>query len=173
MRELFDWAESGITAILCVVLIFSFVARMVGVVGESMYPTLHDKDRLVATRLYSELHQGDIVIVTKPNIYNEPLIKRVIAVGGQTIDIDYETGVVYVDGKRIYEPYISEPIAPQSPTDMQFPQVVPYGSVFVMGDNRNNSWDSRAKAVGMVDERHILGKVMYRVTPYERFGRPE
>lgn len=172
IREVFDWVESGLTAVLCVVLIFTFVARMVGVVGESMYPTLHDKDRLIASRLYTELNSGDIVVITKPNTRNEPLIKRVIATGGQTIDIDSATGSVYVDGERIFEPYIMEGITPGTTFEMQFPQVVPMGHVFVMGDNRNNSWDSRSAAVGMVDERWVSGKVIYRIWPYESFGRP-
>lgn len=172
-REVYDWVESGMTAVLCVVLVFTFVARMVGVVGDSMYPTLHNKDRLIATGIYTELKTGDIVVITQPNKRNEPLIKRVIATGGQTVDIDYETGLVYVDGKRLYEPYVNETIHPGSTFEMAFPQQVPPGRVFVMGDNRNNSWDSRALEVGMVDQRYVLGKVIYRVMPYDRFGLPE
>lgn len=173
IHEIFDWVESGITAILCVVLVFTFVARMVGVVGESMYPTLHNEDRLLASRLYSELQGGDIVVVVKPTSHNQPLIKRVIATGGQTINIDSETGLVYVDGIGLHEPYINEVIKPGSQFEMQFPQTVPEGCVFVMGDNRNNSWDSRAAEVGMVDERYILGRVIYRLLPYDRVGRPD
>lgn len=165
--------ESGLTAVMCVVLLFTFAGRMVGVVGESMLPTLEDKDRLICTRLYGELEAGDIVIVTKPNDMNEPLIKRVIATGGQTIDIDSETGYVYVNAKRIYEDdYILEGIIPGTEFETEFPQVVPLGHVFVMGDNRNNSRDSRFASVGMVDERYILGRVVYRVWPSDRFGDP-
>lgn len=173
-RELFDWVESGLTAVLCVILVFSFAFRTVGVVGSSMLPTLEDNDRLVVTSLYSALQPEDIVVVTQPNSLHEPLIKRVIAVEGQTIDIDAETGEVYIDGNRINEDrYIREKIAPGSWYDMEFPQVVPRGCVFVMGDNRNNSRDSRFRDIGMIDARYVLGKVIFRVTPYERFGRPE
>lgn len=172
LREVYDWIESGLAAVICVVMIFTFVARTVVVVGQSMEPTLDGGDRLISTNVYSNLKSGDIVLITKPNQYNEPLIKRVIAVGGQTIDIDSSTGLVYVDGNRIYEPYIADTIDPERPIEIELPQVVPYGCVFVLGDNRNNSWDSRVPAVGMVDEKYILGKVIYRVMPYERFGRP-
>ena len=172
-REVYDWVESALTAVICVVLVFTFAARTVGVVGESMLPTLEDNDRLVATRLYDTLKREDIVVVNQPNKRHEPLIKRVIATEGQTVDIDFDTGNVFVDGKQLYEPYIAEKIRPQSQFDVEFPQVVPMGCVFVMGDNRNNSWDSRTSAVGMVDERYILGKVIYRVMPYDRFGVPE
>lgn len=170
VREVYDWFESGITAVLCAVLLFAFVGRIIGVVGESMLPTLQDNERLVATRLYTELQSGDIVVVTKPTSRNEPLIKRVIATGGQTVDIDTETGEVLVDGSRVYETYTAEPIQPGSTFEVQFPQTVPDGSVFLLGDNRNNSWDSRAAEVGMVDDRYVLGRVVYRLTPYERLG---
>lgn len=171
-KEIYDWAESGLAAILAVVLVFAFVVRMVGVVGESMMPTLRDDDRLLATNLYASLKTGDIVVITKPNGRNEPLIKRVIAVEGQTIDIDIDTGLVYIDGEPLSEPYIAETIYPGAQIETELPQVVPRGHIFVMGDNRNHSWDSRVAAVGMIDERYVLGKVIYRVLPYESFGRP-
>lgn len=173
VRELFDWLESGITAIACVILIFTFVGRLVGVEGESMLPTLRDQDRLVATNFFYNPSAGDIVVVTKPNARNEPLIKRVIATGGQTLDIDFEQNAVYVDGERLSEPYILEPMDPDFEADLEFPLTVPEGYVFIMGDNRNNSWDSRMGPVGLVDERHILGKIIYRVMPYKDIGVPK
>lgn len=173
VRELFDWLESGITAIACVILIFTFVGRLVGVEGESMMPTLRDQDRLVATNLFYKPTGGDIVVVTKPNARNEPLIKRVIATGGQTIDIDFELNSVFVDDERLDEEYILEPMDPDRDYDFKYPLTVPEGYVFIMGDNRNNSWDSRMEQVGLVDERHILGKIVYRVMPYRDIGIPD
>jgi len=172
MRELFDWVEASMTAVVCVVLIFTFVARMAGVDGDSMCPTLHNQNRLIITRLFYSPKQDDIVVITKPNFRDEPLIKRIIAVEGQTIDIDFQKGIVYVDGVEKEEgDYVSEPT--YLSYDMEFPATVPPGCVFVMGDNRNNSWDSRDKAVGMVDSRYILGRVLYRVLPYNDMGVPK
>jgi len=170
VREVYDWVEAAVVAVVCVVLLFTFVARLAGVHGKSMNPTLHDQDRLIITRLFYTPSRGDIVVVTKPNSQNEPLIKRVIAVGGQTVDIDFDLGIVFVDGKALSESYIAD--ATCRSYDLEFPQTVPEGHVFIMGDNRNMSWDSRVAEVGMVDERYILGKVIYRVMPYGKRGYP-
>ena len=104
---------------------------------------------------------GDVVIISQPNQYNEVLIKRIIAVGGQTVDVDATAGTVTVDGKVLYEPYIREQTLTQG--NMNFPLTVPEGYVFVMGDNRNHSTDSRYKSIGLIDERYIMGKAFYRV----------
>ena len=171
LRELFDWVEAGMVAVACVVLVFTFAVRLAGVDGDSMNPTLYNRDRLLITRLFYTPQQGDIVVVTKPTHRNEPLIKRVIATGGQTVDIDFVSHTVIVDGVVLDEEhYIAEPTAQQY--DLSFPQTVPEGCVFIMGDNRNHSWDSRDSEVGMVDERYILGKVIYRVLPYRSMGVP-
>ncbi len=168
LRELYDWVEAAMTAVLCVVLLFTFVMRLAGVDGDSMMPTLHDEDRLLISRLGYEPRQGDIVVITKPTRRDEPLVKRVVATGGQTVYIDFGTGRVIVDNVE------QEGFGPTNlQYDMEFPQTVPEGHVFVLGDNRNNSWDSRDTGVGMVDERYILGKVLYRVWPHGDMGRPE
>ena len=171
--EIYDWVESLLMAMIWVVVIFTFLFRTVSVEGESMVNTLKDHDALVVTRLLGAPRYGDIVAVAKLSAIDRPLIKRVIAVGGQTIDIHFETGDVLVDGAVLDEPYIAERILPDAYFDMKFPQKVPEGCVFVMGDNRNNSWDSRVSALGMVDQRHILGKVVLRYLPIESFGVPE
>lgn len=173
VREVYDWIESAITAVVFVILVFTFAGRLVGVEGESMLPTLNDKDRLVATNLLYQPENGDIVVVTKPNTRNEPLIKRVIAVGGQTIDINFAENAVFVDGERIDEPYILEPMDPDDSSNIPMPVTIPEGYVFIMGDNRNNSWDSRISEIGLVDKRHILGKIIYRVMPYSHIGVPK
>lgn len=173
LREAFDWIESGLMAIVTVILLFTFAGRLVGVVGESMLPTLNSSDRLIATHVFYTPKYGDIVVVTKPNMRNEPLIKRVIAVGGQELDIDFESNSVFVDGVKLNEPYILEPMDTDSESELELPLTVPEGYVFIMGDNRNNSWDSRVSDIGLIDERHILGKIVYRVMPYDKIGRPK
>ncbi len=152
-----------VTSLVIITVIFCFVARFVGVDGDSMEPTLQDGDWLIVSALNSEIEQGDIVISTQSNAFNKPLIKRVIATGGQTVDINFETGDVYVDGVLLDEPYIFEPT--HTMEGVNFPLLVPEGTLFLMGDNRNDSTDSRSPMVGCVDERYILGVVKYRVTP--------
>lgn len=167
--EIYDWVESAVFAVMCMVLILMFIGRIVWVDGSSMEPTLHNGDRLISSRLFYTPDYGDIVVITQPNPKNEPLIKRVIATEGQVVDIDFKTGIVSVDGNQLLEPYTKEPT--YSKYDVDFPIEVPQGHVFVMGDNRNDSWDSRDSAVGMVDERYILGRVVLRLMPFEDFGK--
>ena len=162
-RELFDWVESGIIAVVAVVLIFTFVARLAGVSGESMMPTLQDGERLVVTRMGYHPRQGDIVVVARPSGHGEPIIKRIIATGGQMLRIDFEEGVVYVDGIQLDEPYTATPTNRHYGTDFSVPTVIPQGHIFVLGDNRNASLDSRAPEIGMVDNRYIMGNVIYRI----------
>ena len=109
---------------------------------------------------------GDIVVITEPNYFNEPLIKRVIATGGQIVDIDYGSSTVYVDGVALEEPYINESFILQNSDDITFPYTVPEGHLFCMGDNRNHSTDSRSTLIGAVDERYILGRAMLRILPF-------
>ncbi|MCL2856855.1 MAG: signal peptidase I [Oscillospiraceae bacterium] len=169
-REICDWVEAAMMAVVCVVLLFAFVARISDVDGISMLPTLEDQDRLVITRMGMGPSHGDIVVVTLPGRYSEPLVKRVIATEGQTIDINFETGQVLVDGRELHEPYIADRTLLSY--DMTFPQIVPDGHMFMLGDNRNNSWDSRDSRIGMVDNRHILGRAVFRVFPYRSIGVP-
>lgn len=167
--ELFDWAEALVTALSLIVLVFALVVRLIGVVGSSMYPTLNEGDQLIISNLfYEHPKQNDIVVLTKENFMEEPIIKRIIAVEGQTIDINFHTHEVSVDGVILDEPYIAE--LTERAEGMVFPQKVPEGCVFVMGDNRNNSTDSRDLRIGMVDNRYILGRVLLRVYPFSKFG---
>ena len=166
--EIFDWIEALVTALCVVVILFVFLMRIIGVDGESMYPTLHDRDTVVISNLFYEPKPGDIIVLTKSSFMVKPIVKRIIAVGGQTIDINFQTNEVFVDGTLQYEPYINEPTALFEGT--KFPLTVPEGSVFVMGDNRNNSSDSRDSRLGVVDDRYILGRVLLRIFPFGRIG---
>lgn len=168
----YTWARELVGCLLVVVLIFTLVVRIIAVDGDSMLPTLHDQERvlLLSSNLYTEPETGDIVVAYSSGL-QKPLVKRVIATEGQTVDIDFAAHEVWVDGELLDEPYIAAPTAASA--DVSFPQTVPEGHVFVMGDNRNNSRDSRDSAVGMVDTRCILGKVLLRISPWEKAGKIE
>lgn len=151
-----------------VLLIFTFFIRMSKVEGGSMNPTLvnHDQMLLLSNVWYSEPQRGDIVVARVPEFSSEPIVKRVIAVEGDTVDIDFERGIVYVNGEALDEPYIQSPTYNHFGTDsVGFPLVVEKGHVFLMGDNRNDSYDSRYRGIGQVDERCILGKVFFLTLP--------
>lgn len=167
--EIFDWLEALVSALTVIILLFTFFVRLIGVDGNSMYPTLHDHDQLLVSRLfYDEPKQGDIVVLTKESFLSKPIVKRIIAVEGQTIEIDFDRHTVTVDGEELYEPYINEPTEVR--LDMDGAKVVPPGCVFVMGDNRNNSSDSRDSRLGMVDKRYILGRAVFRIYPFDKIG---
>ena len=164
-RELYEWVQALVGSVLTVVLVFTFVIRLIGVDGHSMVPTLQNGDRLlvVSPLLTDDYRRGDIVVLRKQSFLTEPIVKRVIATGGETVDIDFSTGAVYVDGEALEEPYIAELTFEQE--GMEFPLTVPEGSVFVMGDNRNHSADSRDYRLGTVDERYIIGKAVFLLYP--------
>ncbi len=169
--EIYDWMQCIVVALVACILIFTFVGRMIGVDGGSMLPTLEDGDRIIITNIHGKLEYGDIVVLTKREFSREPIVKRVIATEGQTVDIDFQAGEVYVDGVLLDEPYINEPTTRQ--LDMKFPVTVPEGCIFVMGDNRNKSTDSRASTIGFVDTRCVLGKAVNIIYPLSRFGMIE
>ena len=156
----FDLTDSLKTSIIVVFLIFCFAFRVVGVSGSSMVPTLHNGDWLAVASITRELRHGDIVVITKPWERNIPIIKRVIALPGDTLDIDFENGIVYLNGKAIDEPYIEEETHLEY--NAKLPMTIPEGYIFVMGDNRNNSLDSRSDKVGLIDEKYVLGKALFR-----------
>ena len=160
--ELYDWLQCIVSAVLCGILVFIFVGRITGIDGDSMLNTLHDNDIVVMSNLMYTPKYGDIVII-ETDVFNKPLVKRVIATEGQTIDIDFTTGDVMIDGKIIMEDYIRQPTRRQ--LDFVGPVTVPAGSVFVMGDNRNESDDSRDADIGMIDTRNVLGKVLFLIIP--------
>ena len=155
--ELYDWLQCIVSAVLCGILIFVFAGRVIGVDGTSMFDTLHHEDKVFMTDIFYTPKNGDIVIFHSDAYGDTPLVKRVIAVAGQTIDINFDTSEVSVDGVILQEDYIYEPTT--SRQDFSGPVTVPDGYIFVMGDNRNASRDSRSDAVGLIDTRNILGKV--------------
>lgn len=163
-KFIYGWLDSIVYALITILIVFTALFRVVGVNGESMEPTLNSGDWLVVKAVNTSYKQGDIVVVTQPNPLNEPLIKRVVAVEGDTIDIDITEGTVSINGNVINEPYILEPT--QRRFDVAFPVTVPKGCVFVMGDNRNNSLDSRYSAIGFIDTRYILGTAEFRFYPF-------
>ena len=164
-RDLYEWTQALVCSVLAVVLLFTFVVRLIGVDGHSMVPTLQDGDRLlVLNSLWdSDYEYGDIVVLRKESFLEEPIVKRVIATEGQTVDIDFASGSVYVDGELLEEDYINEPTYVDEGT--QFPLTVPEGSIFVMGDNRNHSSDSRSSDLGTVDTRYVIGKAVFLLFP--------
>lgn len=165
-RDLYEWVQSLVGSVLVVVAIFTFVIRMMGVDGHSMLNTLQHGDRLlvVNSMLYHDYKYGDIVILRKNGVFDDdPIVKRVIAVEGQTVDIDFAEGIVYVDGEALEEDYIREPTYTADGTE--FPLTVPEGSIFVMGDNRNGSSDSRDYRLGTVDTRYVIGKAAFLIFP--------
>ena len=167
-ENLYDWLESLVTALVACILIFIFLFRVVNVDGSSMVPTLQNADKVVVSRLARNYRSGDIVVLTKVSYGDESLVKRVIATEGQTIDIDFDAGIVYVDGEALVEPYIAEPT--RRSLDFDGPVTVPEHCVFCMGDNRNRSSDSRRSTIGMIDTRCVIGKVIFRIWPIAKLG---
>lgn len=167
----YEWMEALIIALIIVTFLFSYAMRVVRVSGPSMLPNLHSGDRVLLFSEFYKPQQGDIVVITHTQGLSEPIIKRVIALENQTVDIDFSSGTVIVDGKRLNESrYIKNGITKQ-PSDYRFPLTVPKGCVFVLGDNRMVSNDSRSRDVGMVSERYILGKAEWIMYPFDRFGK--
>lgn len=164
----YEWLYTFITAIATVVLVLTFVFRVVSVDGSSMNNTLYDKDKLLVTNFLYTPDNGDIVVISHGQNLNKPLIKRVIATEGQTLKIDFQKGEVSVNGGIIDEPYIKDPTTKQG--DAEIPKVIPEGMVFVMGDNRHNSKDSRFTDVGLIPVTDIVGKAQLRIFPFSSFG---
>ena len=152
----FDFVATVAGAIAAVMLILTFLFRVVTVDGHSMVPNLQHGDRLILTDVTTHYERGEIVVISRAD--DDPLVKRVIAVSGDTIDL--RDGSVYLNGALLDEPYIDQETYDVSPGPPDFPLTVPRGCVFVMGDNRGNSLDSRSYEVGLVDTHRILGKVL-------------
>lgn len=166
LKELYEWVQAIAVAMVLALLINQFVFAMVQVEGSSMLPTLESKERLVVTKLFYRPKAKDIVVV-KSHQLGKYIIKRVIAVPGDVLDIDAATGDVSVNGEVIDEPYILEKLRSGGNAN-SYPLTVPEGFVFVMGDNRNNSQDSRN--LGLIAYEDVVGRAALRVMPFSKFG---
>ena len=177
-REIFEWLEIVVAAVAVVILLFTFVFKVVTISGDSMLDTLHNGEKILISNMFYTPERGDIVVISR-NTNNSTdyknnqtcIIKRVIAKEGQIVDIDFKSGIVSVDGVALDEDYTYTPT--NTPGDIVFPVIVPQGHVFVLGDNRNDSADSRYSSLGhngMVDTRNILGRALIRLLPFNRFG---
>lgn len=164
---LYCWAQALVTAVVGVVLLFTFGVRLISVNGPSMQDTLYTGDELlILNAAFCDFKAGDVVVINDYNAeepLNETLVKRIVAVGGQTVDVDVASGTVYVDGLELDEPYIKEPTYTAAGT--QFPLTLAEDEVFVMGDNRNHSSDSRDSRLGPVKEGYLQGKVLLLLVP--------
>ncbi len=178
---IYDIIETVALTTCFILLVFTFLCRLAVVDGDSMENTLTHGDALVISDIAFEPQYGDIIVFQDINGFNgqKSLVKRVIAAEGQVIDIDFETWTVTVDGTVLDESeyrYLASNKRVLS--DLTYPLTVPEGYVFVMGDNRNNSMDSRDSRVGLVDSRTIIGRVICRIAPigdmkfYDRFDQP-
>lgn len=178
-KELFEWFDVVSVALICVMVVFGFVFRIATISGGSMLNTLAHNEKVIITNLFYTPKAGDIVVISR-NIENAaasgeksqgPIIKRVIATENQVVDIDFLTGEVKVDGKVLEENYISTPTL--NSYDVEFPVTVPKGHIFVLGDNRAVSLDSRSSHIGtngMIDERYVLGRAVFRILPFDKMG---
>ncbi len=171
-ETVFEWLEIFIISVAAVFVLFSFVARIAVVDGNSMYPTLSNNDKLLVRQIFYTPKQGDIIVCQSESYgLDKPLVKRIIATEGQKVRLDRENWKIYVNGFPLDEPYIVQGGGMMADWEYDTDEIViPKGHVFVMGDNRNNSLDSRFYDVGMIDERYIIGQVIYRFLPFDVFG---
>ena len=167
-----NWRKSLLTYahdvlyLLAILIVISLFLRVVVVEGTSMTNTLKDGDYLLVLSnvFYQNPKQGDIIVASKDSFDNgAPIVKRVIATEGQTVDIDFALGIVYVDGVALDEPYTRTPTTLQE--GVEFPLVVEEGCIFVLGDNRNGSRDSRYPGIGQIDKKEVIGKVIFLFLP--------
>ena len=168
-RDCYDWLQMLTFVLVGVVLVFTFLGMVIGVSGTSMYPTLHHPDIMVIQRVGYTPAQGDVVVLRKDSFLEEAIVKRVIAVAGQEVEIDYDANTVYVDGVALDEPYINqedEDVMVERSGMVYREFTVPKGCIFVMGDNRNGSTDSRYAELGMVDTGYVLGRALCVAFPF-------
>lgn len=161
-----DWIGCLLAALVWVLILMTFLFRVIDVDGTSMEPTLVNTDKVVITDLFYTPHDQDIIVISHAEEYNKPLVKRVIATEGQTLKIDFDKGEIYVDGELLDEDYtMGETIMGNIPEE-EIPEVIPEGKVFVLGDHRDVSLDSRYTEIGLIDVSSIIGKAQFVVIPH-------
>ncbi len=171
LSDIFEFIEIFVFSACFVVLLFSFVFRLARVDGPSMEDTLIENEILVVSDLFYEPKRGDVVVFYEiGGRFHESIVKRVIATEGQVVDIDFSDWTLTVDGEVIDEPYRKLTSDVFRTSDLSYPYTVPEGHIFVMGDNRNHSADSRSSEIGPVDTRKIVGKVVLRLAPLNKIG---
>lgn len=164
--DFYDWIRSILFAIVIVIFCLNFFFRLVDVQGTSMNNILQNKDKVIVTNFFYTPKNGDIVVISHGAEYSEPIIKRVIATAGQTLKLDYENDQIIVDGIVIDEPYLDFSTFSGVYAEYDIPTIVPEGKVFVMGDNRPVSMDSRSSRIGLIDVESVIGKAQYVVLPF-------
>lgn len=184
LRELYSWIQTALESVTAALMIVVFVFSTSSVVGSSMEPTLREGDRVVIYSLFYTPRYGDVVALWAADLpnrenggYGEMIVKRVIGLEGDVIDIDPVSGIVYRNGEALSEEYIMENINSENMGNAKYPLAVDEGCVFVLGDNRNRSTDSRYVDdgiadyyVGCVDTRYIEGRAVFRIFPFDRIG---
>lgn len=163
----FDWTKSIVAIMFIMLFILTYFFRIVNVDGDSMKNTLINDEKLIVTSFMYTPTDGDIVVISHGQHLDEPIIKRVIATEGETLKIDFDKQKVYVNDKLIDEPYVSSEIVRG---DSVIPEIIPEGKVFVMGDNRAISNDSRYNQVGLIDVKDVIGKAQFRILPVDKIG---
>ena len=179
LSSFIDYVEVFVVALSLVIIIFSFFIRICKVQGPSMENTLFEDEKLIVTNIGYTPKRGDIIVFHQTGTLNEPVVKRVIATAGETVDIDFDdygkVTITDVDGNEFVLDEIDyknlDSTYAYIKSDYELPYTVPEGCIFVMGDNRNHSTDSRSLLIGPVDERRVLGKVILRISPFDRFGK--
>ncbi len=166
---LFENLEAVVYALIVVVFFMTFFFRIISISGISMLDTLHDFDKVLVRRFNYKPKCGDVVIIRRGQYINQPLVKRIIATEGQSLNIDYKNQSVTVNGLKIKEDYLKEPMIYQS--DDYIPKIIPKGYCFVMGDNRNKSLDSRSGTVGLIENKNIIGKAVFTIFSFHKTGR--
>ena len=166
----FDAVDCAASAFIIAAILLTFIFIKFDVNGSSMLPTLHDKDKILVYHLLYEPRHGDIITIDSPGFLDENIIKRVIAVAGDSIKVERTTGKVYVNGKSLDETYIYEPGKPFKTfgDEWEIPEIVPENCLFVMGDNRNGSTDSRSKYVKFVNKADVMGRAFVIYNPFNR-----
>ena len=179
LSSFIDYVEVFVVALSLVIVIFSFFIRICKVQGPSMENTLFEDEKLIVTNIGYTPKRGDIIVFHQTGTLNEPVVKRVIATAGEKVDIDFDdygkVTITDVDGNEFVLDEIDyknlDSTYAYIKSDYELPYTVPEGCIFVMGDNRNHSTDSRSLLIGPVDERRVLGKVILRISPFDRFGK--